>query len=162
MHTVTVKGGGGGSDPGSEYAKKSSYNTFMASQELKRETATKVQIIIRNSLRDLRIGVDEFGQFYCQDYADRSYNPGSDFNFMETTGTGAGTQYLFHGRADTATVANSANAANTAAVADKLNAAYNIGDFERPVYFENGIPRPCLVGFKINEMATTGNYISFV
>lgn len=177
MHTVTVKGGGGGSDPGSEYAKKSSYNTFMASQELKRETATKVQIIIRNSLRDLRIGVDEFGQFYCQDYADRSYNPGSNFNFMETTGTGADTQYLFHGRADTANMANMANSANTAnaanvanvatsagraAVADKLNTEYNVGDSERPVYIQDGVPLPCTVGFKVNEMATTGNYISFV
>lgn len=102
MHTVTVKGGEGGSDPGSTYAKLASYNTFTQTQEIKRTNNTKAQLIIRNNLRDLRIGVDANGQFFFEDYADRQNSKPTTYQFIVSEGTGDETVFRFNGIAELA------------------------------------------------------------
>lgn len=102
MHTVTVKGGGGGSDPGATYAKLSSYNTFTQTQEIKRTNNAKTQLIMRNSLRDLRIGVDANGQFFFEDYADRTNSKPTTYQFIVSEGSGDATVFRFKGIAELA------------------------------------------------------------
>lgn len=102
MHTVTVKGGEGGSDPGAIYAKLASYNTFTQTQEIKKNNNAKTQLIIRNSLRDLRIGVDANGQLFFEDYADRPNSKPTTYQFILSEGTGDATIFRFNGIASLA------------------------------------------------------------
>lgn len=102
----------GGSSTG--YVRNDSYNTFTQTQEIKRTGSTKAQLIIRNDLRDLRIGIDANGQIFLEDYADRTNSPSSNIQFLVTEDTGDSTVYRFKG------VASSADTAEKIRVGDKI------------------------------------------